>query len=581
MPKKNSSPDKQTHVFVLLKRYTGFIIILILLAILTSGLSLVIPKIVSQSIDAYSQQNFQFWPTFLLFAGVVVGIFVFSYLQNLTQTFTSEKVARDLRQELTEKISNQSYIFIQKTGPNKLLTNLTSDVDSIKMFVSQGVVFIFSAIFMLIGATVLLFSIDWQLALTIFAILPIIAVAFIFVFRRMRSFFKKTQEIIDWLNKVINESILGAALIRVLNAHQIEYEKFLKANQAAQDTAMEIVKLFSALVPLIMFIANLATLIILAMGGHYVIIGQMTLGDFTAFNNYVSLLIFPIIQLGIVSNIISRADASYLRIKEILDSKVLLKSGQKIAQLQGEVALKNVSVMHNDRQVLRNVSFTIQAGSKTAIIGPTASGKTQLLYLLTGLIQPDVGLVSYDGVALTEYEVTSLHQQVSFVFQDSIIFNMTLRENIAFNDQVDEAALQKAIQTAELDDFIESLPEHLETLVSERGASLSGGQKQRIMLARALALNPKILLLDDFTARVDAVTEEKIIHNIAQNYPGLTLISVTQKIAPIKDYDQIIVLMEGEIIAHGRHDELMKKSAEYVQIYNSQKSTQSYELHAE
>ena len=211
------------------------------------------------------------------------------------------------------------------------------------------------------------------------------------------------------------------------------------------------------------------------------------------------------------------------------------------------------------------------------MIGPTAAGKTQLLYLLTGLLAPTSGTVEYDGRSIDEYDKATLHEQVGFVFQDATMFNLTLRENIAFSKTVSDAALEKAIATAELTDFIRGLPHGLETVVSERGTSLSGGQKQRIMLARALALNPRVLLLDDFTARVDATTERKILENVRRNYPHLTLLSVTQKIAPIEDYDQIVLLMEGEVLASGTHQHLMETSPEYVQIYDSQRSTRHYE----
>jgi ATP-binding cassette subfamily B protein len=222
---------------------------------------------------------------------------------------------------------------------------------------------------------------------------------------------------------------------------------------------------------------------------------------------------------------------------------------------------------------LKNVSIEIRAGSRTAIIGPTAAGKSQLLYLLTGLITPNSGVVEFDGINIRQFRREAFHRQIGFVFQDSVIFNLALRENIAFNNTVTDESLRLAVETAELHNFIEALPQKLDTVVSERGASLSGGQKQRIMLARALALNPKILLLDDFTARVDAQTEEKILANVATNYPGITLVSVTQKIAPVMNYDQIILLMEGEVIASGTHAELMKNCPEYIQIANSQRST--------
>jgi ATP-binding cassette subfamily B protein len=196
------------------------------------------------------------------------------------------------------------------------------------------------------------------------------------------------------------------------------------------------------------------------------------------------------------------------------------------------------------------------------------------------LLQPTSGSVTYDGDPIDAYDKEALHQQVGLVFQDSVMFNLSLRENIAFSKTIHERDLEKSIATAELTDFVAALPEGLETVVSERGTSLSGGQKQRIMLARALALNPRVLLLDDFTARVDPATEQKILNNVRENYPGITLISVTQKIASVMDYDQIILLMEGEVLATGTHQELMEASPEYVQLFHSQRSTSHYEIHA-
>jgi ATP-binding cassette subfamily B protein len=261
-----------------------------------------------------------------------------------------------------------------------------------------------------------------------------------------------------------------------------------------------------------------------------------------------------------------------------LDAPDTSETGTITETLQGNIELKDVSIIYGQKPALKQVSFKVNTGSKIAIIGPTAAGKSQLLYLLTGLIKQSSGEVLFDDRSIDSYNSESFHSQVGFVFQDSIIFNMSIRENIAFSDTVTDESLQKAIDTAELKDFVDALPEKLSTVVSERGSSLSGGQKQRIMLARALAIDPKVLLLDDFTARVDNATETKILTNVQKNYPGLTLISVTQKIASVEHYDQIILLMEGEIIATGKHDELMKTSPEYVQIFDSQQSTSNYEL---
>ncbi|HEX2394692.1 MAG TPA: ABC transporter ATP-binding protein, partial [Bacteroidales bacterium] len=240
--------------------------------------------------------------------------------------------------------------------------------------------------------------------------------------------------------------------------------------------------------------------------------------------------------------------------------------------------INNVTVNYGEKPALKNISISVNPGTKVAIIGPTAAGKTQLLYLLTGLIKPANGQIYFDDIELEKYRKEDFYQQVGFVFQDSIIFNMSIKENIAFGKNVTKELLDKAIDTAELRNFINTLSDKIDTMVSERGTSLSGGQKQRIMLARALALNPRILLLDDFTARVDRRTEQKIMKNVLTNYPGITIISVTQKIAPIEHYDQIVLLMESEIIASGRHDTLLHSCPEYVQIYNSQRSTSHYEV---
>lgn len=568
-----SKKEKKASVFKVLGPYLKIISALLLFALLSNGLNLAIPKLIQFGIDDYSAGVWDWQRITLWFAIATLLIFIFSYAQNIFQTYASERVARDLRSKLSKKISQQSFTYIQEHTSGKLLTNLTSDVDAIKMFVSQAIVSIASSVVLIIGASFLLLQINWRLGLTVLLIIPIIITTFFFVFKKVKALFKKSQEVIDWLNKVINESILGAALIRVLNAQFTEYNKFMDANTEAKNLGLAILRLFAMLIPIIVFTANLARLAVVALGGHFVIDGSMTLGEFAAFNSYIAILIFPILIIGFMSNVIARASASYQRIYAILETPDFEDNGTENHPLKGDIELRNVNLIYGDRPALKNVSFKINAGTRTAIIGPTGAGKTQLLYLLTTLLKPTSGEILYDEIPLEKYNQGALLQQIGLVFQDSIIFNLTLKENIAFNTETTEDALYKAIQTAELETFIKSLPAGLETIVSERGSSLSGGQKQRIMLARALAINPKILLLDDFTARVDTRTETKIATNVAKNYAHTTLVSVTQKIEPIKDYERIILLMEGEVVAIGTHEELLKNCPEYVQIYQSQKST--------
>lgn len=567
-------------IFGLLKPYSTLVGLLLLFALLGNGLNLWIPKIIGDGIDAYTNGSFVFKPLIIKFVIVVAIVFIFTYSQSIIQTYTSERVARNLRTKLSDKIAQQSFAYIEAVNPSKLLTNLTADVDSIKLFVSQAIVSIASSLFIIIGASILLLSIDWKLGLVVIAIIPIIGTVFFMVLRKVKTLFKESRAVIDWLNKIINESILGAALIRVINSQQLEYNKFLEANTRAKDYGLAILRLFAGLIPVIIFTANMAGLAILLLGGHFVIIDSMTLGDFAAFNSYLALLIFPILVIGFMSNVIAQATASYERISTVLDTPEVEQKGFIIAPIKGGIELRGINLNYGQKPVLKNISFSVEPGSRTAVLGPTAAGKSQLLYLLTGLVPPDSGTIEYDKRPIRDYRTENFYGQVGFVFQDSIIFNMSIRENIAFSDTVTDESLAKALETAELHSFIQELPNGLDTVVSERGSSLSGGQKQRIMLARALAIDPNVLLLDDFTARVDNKTEKKILGNIKKNYPGLTLVSVTQKIASVADYEQIILIMQGEMIASGTHAELLGTCPEYVQIFNSQQSTSNYELSA-
>ena len=581
-PKRAGAPKRPPGggLFGLLKPYRRLIFLLVILTVVANSLTLVVPKLISRAIDAYTQRTFVLSSVVVEFFVVAFFVFALTYLQSIAQTYASERVARDLRTRLAAKIATQSYSSIEKLTPAKLLTNLTSDCDGVKLFVSQAVATIVASLFLIVGASVMLLTINWRLGLSVLGVVPVVGGTFFFALRKVRVLFRRGQEAIDWLNRVINESILGATLVRILNSQRFEAEKFSAANTESRDIGLAILRVMSAMIPAITLAVNLATIIILLLGGRLVIFGALSLGDFTAFNSYLALLIFPIILLGFMSNVMAQASASYMRLSTVLMAPEAKKEGTLRPALRGELAVQNISLTLGDKEALKNISFSVAGGSKTAIIGPTAAGKTQLLYVLIGLLQPTSGTISYDGQPLDAYDKEALHRQIGFVFQDSILFNLTLRENIAFSTDIPDADLDKALAAAELRDFVKTLPQGLDTVVSERGTTLSGGQKQRVMLARALALNPKVLLLDDFTARVDTNTERAILKNIQEQYPGLTLISVTQKIASVENYDQIIVLMEGEMLATGTHPELMQTSPEYVQIYDSQRSTNVYEVQA-
>jgi len=294
MNKELTKPLKEVKpkasIFGLLKPYSGMVVILIIMALLGSAINMLIPKIIAHGIDTFTANKYNVRIVIFQFLAAGISIFVFTFLQNIIQTYASEKVGKDLRTKLSDKISRQTYAFVLKSNPSKLLTNLTSDIDSIKLFVSMAFVTIISSVFVIAGTSVLLIMINWKLALAVIAIVPIIGGAFFIVLRKVRVLFRKGREVIDSLNKIINESIMGSALIRVLNSQQPESMKFLESNLVSRNLGLSILRLFATLIPVIMFVSNLAVVTILALGGHFVVIGTMSLGNFAAFNSYLLLL---------------------------------------------------------------------------------------------------------------------------------------------------------------------------------------------------------------------------------------------------------------------------------------------------
>src|SRR6204780_2130266 len=332
MPNEVAKPQRKgppgAGLLLLLKPYKLLITTLVTLTIVGNGLNLVVPKLISRAIDAYTAGHFVASTVVLQFLVTGLLVFILTYAQSIVQTWASERVARDLRTRLAAKISVQSFGWVEQLTPAKLLTNLTSDVDSVKLFVSQAVATIIASVFLIVGASVMLLTINWRLGLSVLGVVPVVGGTFFFALRKVRVLFKRGQEAIDWLNRVINESILGATLIRLLNSQQVEYRKFVSANAEAKNVGLSILGIMSALIPTITLAANAATVMILLVGGRFVIAGRMTLGDFSAFNTYLALLIFPIILLGFMSNIMAQAGASYMRLGAVLGAAPPPKAGE-------------------------------------------------------------------------------------------------------------------------------------------------------------------------------------------------------------------------------------------------------------
>lgn len=564
----------------ILKTYKWWTILTILLGFVATVLSLLVPKIAAIAID---KGDFSIWSsTLTLLVFIAASAFIVIILQIFVSNYLSEKLALDLRAKVIKKISRQSFQYVDDSTPGQLQTILTSDVEAVKSIIVQGFVTLTSAILTLIGAIIFLLNTNLRLGFYTISIIPMLVIVFAVIFKSVNKLFQQNQENIQNIYANISETITGSALIRILYGVSEEIRKFKIINEKSKETGYGIVKSFSLLIPAIVLLANIANLIIIWFGGNQVISGTMSLGDFSAFLSYSAMFIWPIFVLGFVGPAVSKGIVSLKRINEVINADIREETGTYVGPIKGDIEFKNVSLTYktiegSEKNVLKNISFKIKAKTKNAIVGPTAAGKSQLFYLMSGLIQPTQGEIFIDNRPMSEYNIQNLLSHIGLVFQESILFNTSFRENVAFTGDTnnDQNVFNKAIETSELTQLIKELPDGLNTIVSERGTSLSGGQKQRLMLARALAVNPQILLLDDFTARVDQATESLILGNVSKNFPDVTLVSITQKVEPIKNYEQIIVLMEGEIVGVGTHEQLLNDSFEYKQIFESQMSTET------
>lgn len=563
----------KTSFFKFLKPFTLSIGFIVVLGILSNFFSLLIPRFTAILIDQVGKidTTFDWSSAIIIFLFVTLFIFIFAILQTIFGTIVSERITKILRLRIIAKISEESYEFVNQVTPSKLLTNLTSDVESVKQFIAEGFPTIISAIFLAAGATIGVLSIDISLSWIIFIPIPLIAIIFGIVFLRITKLFDQVQKVFDKLNAKITESISASLLIRVLNAKDFELEKFARINHEFKETSANILKSFSLLIPTINLIFNLMIVAIIYFAGLKVISNELTLGELSAFYQYASLLIAPIFILGFVSGIAAKGSASYKRIAQVLESP--RKNNNKITEfIPGKtIQIEKISHQFGDKVVLKNISFQILPKTKNAILGPTGGGKTVLLNILTGLIEPTSGLIYYGETPVQKINTSSLYSNMGIVFGESIIFNSTIKENITLGDNYSDQEIMQIVEICALGDLVTKVQD-LQRTIAERGATLSGGQKQRLTLARALIKTPNILILDDFTSRVDINTEQKIFQNINKYFPDITIISVTQKVEPIKNYDQIILIMESELVDKGSHTELIDRSLEYRQIFESQES---------
>ena len=520
-------------------------------------------------------------PRALITALVAIVIFallrgLFSFLQAFWAEKNSQSVAYDLRNDLYAKIQELSFAYHDKNQTGQLMIRATDDVEKVRLFIGQGLLQLVGAVILLSGTVIILFSSNVSLAWTAMPILPVAIVLFGVFAGLSQPLFTKVQIKLSALNTVLQENLAG---VKVIKAFTREKEQQVKFRAAADDTmnqSIAVSRLFTFLFPLVFLVANLGQASILYVGGKQIIAGTLTIGAWQEFSLYLMYLFFPIMMFGMIVTQMGQAAASADRIFEILDAKsdIVDKPGaSKLPAVNGNVKFENVTFRYvgGGEPVLKNVSFEAKPGETIALLGATGSGKTSIINLLPRFYDPNEGRITIDGHDLRDVTLDSLRSQIGIVLQETTLFSGTIRENIAFGKP--EATLeeiQAAAKSAAAHDFIMSFPEGYDTHVGERGTTLSGGQKQRVAIARALLLDPRILILDDSTSSVDVATESHIQAALETLMKGRTSFVIAQRISTVMNADKILVLEKGEIVAQGKHAQLMEEEPIYAEIYNSQ-----------
>jgi ATP-binding cassette subfamily B multidrug efflux pump len=520
-------------------------------------------------------------PHDLIVGGIVLVVFgivfgIFSFLQAYWAEKNSQAVAFDLRNDLFAKIQRLSFSYHDRNQTGQLMIRATDDVEKVRLFIGQGLIQLVGAFILLAGTLIIIFSTNAKLAIVTVWILPVALVLF-FVFGSLaRPLFTRIQQKLSILNTTLQENMAGIKVIKSFTREKSERAKF--GEQADQLMRQQIVvsRVFAFLIPVIFLVANLGQATTLYAGGVQIVHGTLTIGDWQEFSLYLIFMFLPIAQFGFIITQFSQASASATRIFEILDAKSDVTDKPEAVALptvEGHIKFENVGFRYFGAgdPVLKNVSFDTLPGQVVALLGATGSGKTTIINLLPRFYDPTEGRITIDGHDLRDLSLQSLRAQIGIVLQETTLFLGTIRDNIAFGKpDATEEDIVSAAKAAAAHDFIMEFPDGYDTRVGERGTTLSGGQKQRIAIARALLLSPHILILDDSTSSVDLSTEAQIQEALDKLMKGRTSFVIAQRISTVMNADLILVMDKGEVVARGRHKELMEDSEIYAEIYNSQ-----------
>jgi ATP-binding cassette subfamily B multidrug efflux pump len=501
---------------------------------------------------------------------------VFSFLQAYMAERTSQGVAFDFRNEIFAKIQRLSFSYHDQNQTGQLMIRATDDVEKVRLFIAQGLILTAQAFILLVVTLIILFATNWQLTLVVLPLLPIALIMFIIFGKVSQPLFVKVQMKLSAMNTILQEGLAGIKVVKAFVREPYEQKRFDQSadNMLAQSLAVS--RTFAFLFPVIFLIIQLGQVGILYFGGRQIVEGTLALGEYQKFSLYLIYIFFPLGQLGFIISLMAQAAASATRIFEILDAKSDVSdkpNAVTLPQIQGHVEFKDVTFRYfgSSDPVLSNVTLDAIPGQTIALLGATGSGKTTIINLIPRFYDVSEGAILIDDHDVRDVTLDSLRSQIGIVLQETNLFSGTIRDNIAFGRP--DASLEdvmNAANAAAAHDFITEFPQGYDTPVGERGTTLSGGQKQRIAIARALLLDPRILILDDSTSSVDLVTEYRIQKALDHLMRGRTSFVIAQRISTVLNADQILVLDKGQIVARGKHEELMEQSPIYAEIYSSQ-----------